>query len=152
MPRYPELDMHCPIEGRIGEVLDGSFCRRCRTTVHDLDALDEASRLRLMAGTQGDVCVRYRMPPFAAAALIAAGIGASPAAAQDTTPAAAIAAADQSAPAPEAAPAYEDTEIVGVMSRPTPAQRARWLREARRAERQARAEQRRADAALEGGT
>ena len=143
MTRYPGLDQHCPITDRIDEAMDGSFCRQCKTTVHDLDALDEASRLRVVAGNLGPVCVRYRLPR-AAALTAAARIAASlPAAAQNDAQSSAAAAQEATPPAE----AVEDDFIVGVMSRPTRAERARYLREARRAERKAARERRRAEKA-----
>ncbi|MBX3595191.1 hypothetical protein [Sphingomonas sp.] len=140
MSRYPDLEQHCPLADRIETVIDGNLCRQCRTVVIDLDSVSEAERLRIMAGANGPPCVRYSIAGHAAVAALAAAIGATPLAAQD-------------APAPprvDAAQESESTVIVGVMRRATPAGRARYERDARRAERRAAKKRREADKAQRG--
>lgn len=87
MPFYPDIASPCPVADRLDEVMDGSFCRQCRKTVADLDSMDLAARYRLMAHAGGDLCARYRSPgpaaALAAAAMMAAGMSALPAAAQE---------------------------------------------------------------------
>lgn len=139
MPCYPDIASPCPVANRLDEVMDGSFCRRCRAPVADLDAMDLASRYRLMARTGGDLCVRYRLPTPAAAlaaAVMAAGMSVLPAAAQEVLV------------EPIAAqPAAHEEVIVGGARLLTRAERLEMEREARREERRAKREQRRAEKA-----
>ncbi len=99
---FPKIERPCPYIDRLGEVMDGDFCRMCRRTVFDLSAMDEAERRVFMRGCGGEeVCVRYRVRPALVAAALAASVAALPAAAQDAT-------APQTAPAPAGATTTAD--------------------------------------------
>jgi hypothetical protein len=138
---FPKIELQCPFKERLAEAMDGDLCRICSHKVHDLDAMERSKRRAFLnAPGDGQVCVRYRLPAALAAAALAAGLVASPAAAQESGT------TRQTAPAP-AQEAEEDAgEIVGVFSRrpqlqpevvvtPTPKQLRALVRKQEREER-----------------
>lgn len=66
---FPKIQRPCPYADRLTEVMDGDFCRMCRRSVTDLDALDDSARAAFLASCGGqDACVSYRLPRALAAA------------------------------------------------------------------------------------
>jgi hypothetical protein len=85
MGLFPQVQSPCPYKGPLSDILEGDVCRLCKREVHDLNLLDEAARIALVAGCADEICVRYAVPrgsAIAAAALSAAAM-AAPAFAQD---------------------------------------------------------------------
>ena len=82
---FPRIDRPCPYADRLASVMDGDFCRMCKCTVFDLDAMAPRERRTFLKRTRDeDTCVTYRVKPaLAAMALVAAMTAASPAMAQD---------------------------------------------------------------------
>ncbi|MFS2108348.1 hypothetical protein ACCC88_01565 [Sphingomonas sp. Sphisp140] len=139
MDSFPKIARPCPVADRLDTVMDGDFCRECSKRVTDLDPLGDAQRLRTLATAQGELCVSYRRPAgkaVIAVAALAASIAALPAAAQEA-PAAQVAPSDVSM----------DEIVVGGAPILTRSERIRYLREARRLERQEKAAERRAERA-----
>ena len=99
MSLRPRIVRPCPALADLDAAMDGSFCRLCKKTVHDLDAMSAAERCGLLLATRREVCVRYRLP--AALAATAMAVAALPVAAQTQTPPAAPVAADAPQPAPQ---------------------------------------------------
>ncbi|WP_354503266.1 hypothetical protein [Lysobacter sp. OAE881] len=62
-------------------------CARCGHPVHDLDGLDDAQRMALLAASSGPICVSYRTPARAASlAAIALTLVAGSALAESPSP------------------------------------------------------------------
>jgi len=82
---FPKIERPCPYIDRLASVMDGDFCRMCKRTVTDLDALDARERRDFLSACRTeDACVTYKIKPaLAAAAMVAAMAGAAPAMAQD---------------------------------------------------------------------
>ncbi|MDB5469528.1 MAG: hypothetical protein JWR84_1088 [Caulobacter sp.] len=86
MATFPKITSPCPYKGPLSDILDAAeVCRLCHRQVHDLSAMSERRRVAFLQACSGETCVTYRLPIGAtvAAAAIAAGILATPAAAQD---------------------------------------------------------------------
>ena len=90
MGLFPLVQSPCPYKGPLSDILDGDTCRLCKREVHDLNLLDEAARIALVAGCKDEICVRYAVPRGSAIAAAAMGamVVASPAFAQDAPAAA----------------------------------------------------------------
>lgn len=73
---FPKIQRPCPYAGRLAEVMDGDFCRMCKRSVTDLDALDAAARAAFLASCGDEACVSYRLPRAAAAAAFVAVLAA----------------------------------------------------------------------------
>jgi len=68
MARFPIIDSPCPLSQSELAGIAG-HCGRCSKTVHSLDGMDDAGRAALMRQAKGPVCVSYRLPIGASAAL-----------------------------------------------------------------------------------
>ena len=130
MSPRPRIDRPCPALADLDSAMDGSFCRLCSKTVHDLDAMTATQRCGLLVGARDEVCVRYRLPTALAAMALATA--ALPVAAQ-TGPAA-------SDPAQVQPTADQDSMeiIVGGARRLTVAEQRQLRREAREEQRRER--------------
>lgn len=114
MASFPRIQSPCPNKARLSEVMDGDFCRACERTVIDLTHWREQEKEALMKTTVDKICVSWR--PALAAAAMAAGVGALPAAAQDLTVSVA-ASADVSFQEP-VDDYYDDEIVVGGITDP----------------------------------
>ena len=102
MPGFPKIDTPCPYKATLGTVMDGDFCRMCRRTVVDLDAMSAADRDDFLAGCEGEICVSYTVrPALAAAAIAAAAMVPTAAYAQDVPVAPPVAQVAQPVDVPE---------------------------------------------------
>jgi hypothetical protein len=80
MTLRPRIARTCPARANLTLAMEGAYCRLCRKTVHNLDAMSATQRCALFASAREEVCVSYRMPASLAAAAL--GLAALPAAAQ----------------------------------------------------------------------
>lgn len=130
MSLRPRIDRPCPALANLNAAMDGSFCRLCSKTVHDLDAMTATQRCGLLGEARDEVCVRYRLP--AALAAVALATAALPAAAQTGL----------APPTPtQAAPADNQSGmeiIVGGIGPPTAAEQRQLRLEAREEQRRER--------------
>lgn len=72
MACFPKIDQACPLDSDAQRGV-GSWCGRCGTTVHALDAMDDAARATFLREASGPVCVSYRLR----ASRVALGLGAA---------------------------------------------------------------------------
>lgn len=75
MAVFPRIQSPCPYKDRLGEVMQGDFCRMCERQVHDITAMSDAERIALVAGCKDEICVSYSLT--AKTALAAAALGAA---------------------------------------------------------------------------
>ena len=68
MSRFPKIDSPCPLSAA-EQTCIGSHCSRCGKPVHRLDGMDETQRHAFLKQAAQPVCVSYRIPLGAAAAL-----------------------------------------------------------------------------------
>jgi len=66
--KFPKIDSPCPLDSDAQARIAG-HCGRCDKSVHRLDGMDEAQRRAFMRQATQPVCVSYRLPVAAAAAL-----------------------------------------------------------------------------------
>jgi predicted Fe-S protein YdhL (DUF1289 family) len=88
MALFPKIQSPCPYKANLSAVMDGDFCRMCKREVTDLTAMSDGERVAFLDACTGEVCVSYRVPVLAAAAVAALSAGfamAAPAAADDMT-------------------------------------------------------------------
>lgn len=74
MACFPKIDKPCPLDIDAQRRLDG-YCGHCSTTVHSLDAMDDAQRRALLHAASGPICVSYRAPVRRPASHRVAGYG-----------------------------------------------------------------------------
>jgi predicted Fe-S protein YdhL (DUF1289 family) len=87
MALFPKIQSPCPYKNDLSAIMDGDMCRMCKRQVVDITQMSDAQRVALIGGCKDEICVSYRLPTVAAAALAAAAILAPVgAAACDVTP------------------------------------------------------------------
>ena len=70
MALFPKIQSPCPYKTNLSAVMDGDFCRMCKREVTDLTALSDDERIAFFTSCGDEkVCVSYRVPMFAAAAV-----------------------------------------------------------------------------------
>lgn len=125
MGLFPLVQSPCPYKGPLSDILEGDVCRLCQREVHDLNLLDEAARVALVAGCRDEICVRFSVPRGSALAVAMGAMAvAGPALAQDSaTPAAPAAELREIAVDIDQPPEEEIYIIVGGLRHPG---KARW--------------------------
>ena len=115
MALFPRIQSPCPYKDRLGEIMEGDFCRMCERQVHDITAMSDQERVALVAGCRDEICVSYRLPARTAlaAAAMSAAFGMPVAAAAQDVPA-----QDASAQATGEDPMDYDPIIVGGLKMP----------------------------------
>lgn len=78
MAMFPKIQSPCPYRADLAAIMDGDRCRACKRQVHDITDWSDAQRVGFLAACQDDVCVSYRLPVTAAAALAAVAAAAAP--------------------------------------------------------------------------
>lgn len=78
MSLFPPIARPCPYIDRLGDVMEGDFCRMCKRQVHDLSDMTDGERAAFLAACGGDACISYvsLVRPAIAAALVAASAAA----------------------------------------------------------------------------
>ena len=85
MALFPKIQSPCPYKSNLSAVMDGDFCRECKRHVTDLTAMADGERVAFLdACVEEKVCVTYRLPAFAAAAVMGATLAAASSAAAAT--------------------------------------------------------------------
>lgn len=95
MAFHPKIDSPCPYKANLADVMEGDFCRMCKRTVVDINAMNDDERLSFLSSCEEEVCVSYKMPAVRAAVIAAALLAPLPLAAQETAPAPATTQADE---------------------------------------------------------
>ena len=71
MAFFPRIQSPCPYKSQLAFVMDGDMCRMCKRQVFDLSDWSDDERRTFLAGCSTEVCVSYRLPMAAAAAVAA---------------------------------------------------------------------------------
>lgn len=85
MAIFPKIQSPCPYRSQISTLMEGDMCRMCSRQVVDLTLMTDGERRAVIEGCAEEVCVSYRLPAAAVAAIAAFAAAAAPlpAAAQD---------------------------------------------------------------------